>query len=481
MQTHFDVIIVGAGISGISAAYYLQEQCPDKSFAMLEGRGSIGGTWDLFKYPGIRSDSDMYTLGFAFRPWTSRKAIADGEDIMTYLHETKEELGLEDKIKFHHMVKTAQWSSEQSTWTLGVSIAGHEEVQYYTCNFLSMCSGYYDYEQGYLPDYKGKDDYKGTFIHPQFWPEDLDYADKKIIVIGSGATAVTLVPQLAKKAEKVTLLQRSPTYIATAPSVDKIALWTKRILPDGIAYNVSRCRKILVQRFSYAIARKYPNFMKKLIIAGVKKELGDDYDLRHFTPRYNPWDQRFCIVPDSDLFESIRTGKSEMVTDHIDSFTSSGIQLESGDHLEADIIVSATGLQLKYLAGVEFQVDGKEIKGPDLVAYKSMMFSGVPNMALAFGYTNASWTLKCDLTNRYFAKMIKYMTKKGYKKAVPVVQDPDMELLPFLDFSSGYVQRFIDQMPKSGTKAPWKLKQNYIFDRVTINMSKIDDGVMQFS
>lgn len=481
MQTHFDVIIVGAGISGISAAYYLQEQCPDKSFAMLEGRGSIGGTWDLFKYPGIRSDSDMYTLGFAFRPWTSRKAIADGEDIMTYLHETKEELGLEDKIKFHHMVKTAQWSSEQSTWTLGVSIAGQEEVQYYTCNFLSMCSGYYDYEQGYLPDYKGKDDYKGTFIHPQFWPEDLDYADKKIIVIGSGATAVTLVPQLAKKAEKVTLLQRSPTYIATAPSVDKIALWTKRILPDGIAYNVSRCRKILVQRFSYAIARKYPNFMKKLIIAGVKKELGDDYDLRHFTPRYNPWDQRFCIVPDSDLFESIRTGKSEMVTDHIDSFTSSGIQLESGDHLEADIIVSATGLQLKYLAGVEFQVDGKEIKGPDLVAYKSMMFSGVPNMALAFGYTNASWTLKCDLTNRYFAKMIKYMTKKGYKKAVPMVQDPDMELLPFLDFSSGYVQRFIDQMPKSGTKAPWKLKQNYIFDRVTINMSKIDDGVMQFS
>ena len=481
MQTHFDVIIVGAGISGISAAYYLQEQCPDKSFAMLEGRGSIGGTWDLFKYPGIRSDSDMYTLGFAFRPWTSRKAIADGEDIMTYLHETKEELGLEDKIKFHHMVKSAQWSSEQSTWTLGVSIAGHEEVQYYTCNFLSMCSGYYDYEQGYLPDYKGKDDYKGTFIHPQFWPEDLDYADKKIIVIGSGATAVTLVPQLAKKAEKVTLLQRSPTYIATAPSVDKIALWTKRILPDGIAYNVSRCRKILVQRFSYAIARKYPNFMKKLIIAGVKKELGDDYDLRHFTPRYNPWDQRFCIVPDSDLFESIRTGKSEMVTDHIDSFTSSGIQLESGDHLEADIIVSATGLQLKYLAGVEFQVDGKEIKGPDLVAYKSMMFSGVPNMALAFGYTNASWTLKCDLTNRYFAKMIKYMTKKGYKKAVPMVQDPDMELLPFLDFSSGYVQRFIDQMPKSGTKAPWKLKQNYIFDRVTINMSKIDDGVMQFS
>ena len=300
-------------------------------------------------------------------------------------------------------------------------------------------------------------------------------------MIGSGATAVTLVPQLAKKAEKVTLLQRSPTYIATAPSVDKIALWTKRILPDGIAYNVSRCRKILVQRFSYAIARKYPNFMKKLIIAGVKKELGDDYDLRHFTPRYNPWDQRFCIVPDSDLFESIRTGKSEMVTDHIDSFTSSGIQLESGDHLEADIIVSATGLQLKYLAGVEFQVDGKEIKGPDLVAYKSMMFSGVPNMALAFGYTNASWTLKCDLTNRYFAKMIKYMTKKGYKKAVPMVQDPDMELLPFLDFSSGYVQRFIDQMPKSGTKAPWKLKQNYIFDRVTINMSKIDDGVMQFS
>lgn len=481
METHFDVIIVGAGISGISAAYYIQEQCPNKTFALLEARNGIGGTWDLFKYPGIRSDSDMYTLGFAFRPWRSKKAIADAEDIMAYLHETKEELGLEDKILLNHKVITAEWSSEQSIWSLGVEVDGQQEHTGYTCNFLSMCSGYYDYDQGYLPDFTGKDNYQGVFIHPQFWPEDLDYTDKEIIVIGSGATAVTLVPELAKKATKVTMLQRSPTYIATAPAVDKIALWTKRVLPDKLAYSVSRWRKILVQRCTYGISRKYPQFMKKLVLSGVKKELGKDYDLRHFTPSYNPWDQRFCLVPDSDLFESIKEGKAVMVTDHIDTFTSSGIKTKTGLHIDADIVVSATGLKIKYLAGVNFIVDGQEMAGSDLITYKSMMFSGVPNMALAFGYTNASWTLKCDLTNRYVARLIRYMDDNGYRKCVPVFDDPDMELVPFLDFTAGYVLRALDDLPKAGVKDPWRLKQNYLVDRMVLNRSKIDDGVMQFS
>jgi len=481
MQTHYDVIIVGAGISGISAAHYLQDICPNKTFAILEARENIGGTWDLFKYPGIRSDSDMYTLGFAFRPWRSKKAIADGPDIMSYLHATKDELGLDDKIKLNHKVMSAEWSSKSNTWTLGVDVEGQESRQTYTCNFVSMCSGYYDYDQGYLPDFPGRENFKGTFIHPQHWPENLDYSDKKVVVIGSGATAVTLVPELAKTASKVTMLQRSPTYIATAPAIDKLALLTKKILPDKMAYSVSRWRKILFQRFSYNIARKFPKTMKKLVIKGVQKELGKDYDLKHFTPSYYPWDQRFCLVPDSDLFESIKSGKSVMVTDHIDTFTSSGIKTKSGDHIEADIIVSATGLKIKYLAGMNFTVDGKELKASEMIAYKSMMFSGLPNLALAFGYTNASWTLKCDLTNKYFARLIKHMDDKGYVKCVPVVDDPDMELVPLLDFTAGYILRAIDELPKAGAEDPWRLKQNYLVDRMVLNRSKIEDGVMQFS
>jgi len=482
MPSHYDVIIVGAGISGISAAHYLQDICPNKTFVLLEARENIGGTWDLFKYPGIRSDSDMYTLGFAFRPWRSKKAIADGPDIMSYLHATKDELGLDDKIKLNHKVMSAEWSSKSNTWTLGVDIAGQESRQTYTCNFVSMCSGYYDYDQGYLPDFPGRENFKGTFIHPQHWPEGLDYSDKKVVVIGSGATAVTLVPELAKKASQVTMLQRSPTYIATAPAVDKLALLTKKILPDKMAYSVSRWRKILFQRFSYTIARKFPKTMKKLVIKGVQKELGKDYDLKHFTPNYYPWDQRFCLVPDSDLFESIKSGKSVMVTDHIDTFTSSGIKTKSGDHIEADIVVSATGLKIKYLAGMNFTVDGKELKASEMIAYKSMMFSGLPNLALAFGYTNASWTLKCDLTNKYFARLIKHMDEKGYVKCVPVVDNiEEMELVPLLDFTAGYVLRAIDDLPKAGAKDPWRLKQNYLVDRMVLNRSKIEDGVMQFS
>lgn len=478
---HYDVLIVGAGISGISAAYYMQDMCPNKSFVILEGRDKIGGTWDLFKYPGIRSDSDMYTLGFAFRPWTSKKAIADGPSIMTYLHETIKEYNLDEKIILNQFIKKASWSTEKALWTLEVQEKDKEGPTYYTCNFLSMCSGYYDYKSGYMPEFKGVDDYTGMLIHPQQWPENLDYTDKKVVVIGSGATAVTLVPELAKKAKHVTMLQRSPTYVVSAPDEDKIANFTNKVLPAKIAYSISRWRKILFQRFNYALARKFPKTMKKLIVAGVKKEMGDDYDLKHFWPSYDPWDQRVCLVPNADLFTSIKEGKSEVVTDHIETFTEDGITLQSGETLQADIIVSATGLNMQQMGGVLFEVDGEAVDFAKTVAYKSVMFSGLPNVSLAFGYTNASWTLKCDLTNQYVCRLINHMDKHGYSSCTPTIKDENMELLPFLDFTSGYVMRYLDKLPRSGTTGPWKLKHNYIHDRMTLNRSKLADEFMVFA
>jgi len=476
----FDVLVIGAGISGISAAYYLQTECPNKTFAILEGRDRIGGTWDLFKYPGIRSDSDMYTLGFAFKPWTSPKAIADGPAIMKYLDETIEEYNLNDRIILNQNVQSASWSSENAKWTVEVSDRLTGQMVNYTCNFLSMCSGYYDYDKGYMPDFPNKDSYKGILIHPQQWPENLDYTDRSIIVIGSGATAVTLVPELAKKARHVTMLQRSPTYIVSAPDEDKISNWMNRNLPNKFAYSVSRWRKILFQRMSYAAARKWPGLMKKMIIAGVKKEMGKEYDLSHFTPSYNPWDQRICLVPNADLFTALKANKATVVTDRIKTFTESGIDLESDEHLDADIIVSATGLNMKFMAGASFYVDGQQVDFADTVSYKSVMFSNVPNLSLAFGYTNASWTLKCDLTNQYVCRLINHMDEHGYKQCTPRLNDENMERLPFLDFTSGYIMRFIDKLPKSGRENPWKLKHNYIFDRMIINNSKLSDDVMEF-
>ena len=478
---HYDVLIVGAGISGVSAAYYMQEMCPDKSFAILEGRERIGGTWDLFKYPGIRSDSDMYTLGFAFRPWTSKKAIADGPSIMKYLHDTIEEYDLEKKIILNQFLKKASWSSEDAQWTLEVYAKGEAEPTYYTCNFLSMCSGYYDYKNGYMPDFAGKDLFKGQLIHPQHWPTDLDYSNKKIVVIGSGATAVTLVPELAKKASHVTMLQRSPTYVVSAPDEDKIANWMNRVLPSKMAYSISRWRKILFQRMSFAAARKWPNFMKKLLVGGIKKEMGKDYDLKHFWPSYKPWDQRICLVPNSDLFTALKEEKAEVVTDHIETITAGGIKLKSGSTIEADIIVSATGLNMLQMGGASFEVDGEPVDFAKTVAYKSVMFSGIPNLALAFGYTNASWTLKCDLTNQYVCRLINHMDEHNYSSCTPTIRDKNMELLPFLDFTTGYVMRYIDKLPKSGTKGPWKLKHNYLHDRLTLNRSRLDDEAMVFA
>jgi len=479
-ENYVDAIIIGAGISGISAAYYLQTMCPDKSFVILEGRDNIGGTWDLFKYPGIRSDSDMYTLGFAFRPWIDKKAIADGPSIMKYLNEAVDDYGLKEKIDFGKKVVAAAWSSEDFTWSLHVHDSNESE-QLYTCRFVFVCTGYYNYDKGYTPDFPGKDSFEGEFIHPQFWPEDLDYTDKKMVVIGSGATAVTLIPELAAKGKHVTMLQRSPTFITAGPSEDKLANWMNETLPQNLAYKITRWKKIRVGQFFYKLARKYPRFMKGLLIKGAQKEMGDDFKPEHFTPKYNPWDQRICLAPDSDFFESVKSEKADIVTDTIETITKNGIKLSSGKHLDADIIISATGLELKFLGGMAVTVDGESINFADTVAYKGMMFSGIPNLTLAFGYTNASWTLKCDLSNAYFCRVIQYMDEHGFSKCVPHQNDPELELESFVDFNSSYILRYIETYPKQGSKEPWKLKQDYYQDLKKLKKERVDDDFMKFS
>ena len=481
MTNHFDVLIIGAGISGISAAYHLKRDSPNRTFAILEGRKNIGGTWDLFKYPGIRSDSDMYTLGFSFRPWTNPKAIADGPSILAYLKEAAKDYQLEEHIRYEHQVKGANWSSEQSKWILTNTLGDGSTVQY-TCNFLFLCTGYYNYEKGFTPDFKGTDSFKGTIIHPQKWPTDLDYTGKKMVVIGSGATAITLLPSLTEKAAHVTMLQRSPTYIVAAPQEDKLANTFNKYLPHKLAYTLTRWKKITVGRIFYWISKTYPAWMSKVMIGGVEKELGHKYDVKkHFTPTYNPWDQRVCMCPDSDFFEALKTDKAAVVTDHIDTFTEKGISLKSGEQLEADIIVTATGLELTLFGGIDLTIDGQPINTGKTVAYKGMMFSGVPNLAQAFGYTNASWTLKCDLTSQYVARLLNLMDKKGYQQVIPKQDDPNLDLIPWVDFNSSYILRYIDILPKQGATLPWKLKQNYFADRKMIGRGKIEDGFLRFS
>ncbi len=478
-KKYFDVIIIGAGISGISAARHLQTDCPGKTFAILEGRQNIGGTWDLFKYPGIRSDSDMYTLGFRFRPWTSTKAIADGPSIMKYLNESVDEYSLREKIFFEQQVKSANWSSPDALWTLVVETPEGQVI--YTCNFLSVCAGYYKYEEGYTPQFTGAENFKGAIIHPQKWTTDIDYTGKRIIVIGSGATAVTLVPELAKKAAHVVMLQRSPTYIFSRPDEDKLANWMNRNLPAGLAYTVTRWKNILMATLFYRLSRKYPEFIKNLLIKGIKKELGTKYDVdRHFTPTYNPWDQRVCLVPNGDLFAAIKNGTASVVTDHIATFTEKGILLQSGTDLPADLIVTATGLNIQLMGGIELTVDGHKPEMAQTVSYKSMMMSDVPNLVMAFGYTNASWTLKIDLTNQYMCRLLNYMQHKGYRQCTPRQKDTTLQLLPFTDFSAGYLQRRINTLPKQGNKKPWLLKQNYLFDLMNIRYGEIENDVIEF-
>jgi cation diffusion facilitator CzcD-associated flavoprotein CzcO len=480
---HFDVIIVGAGLSGIGAAHHLQRNCPGKSFAILESRASIGGTWDLFRYPGIRSDSDMYTMGYSFRPWTDAKAIADGPSILNYIRDTAKEAGIDRHIRFNHRVGRASWSSKDALWTVETkSTQGDAKEETFTCNFLFMCSGYYRYAAGYTPEFAGTDAFKGRLVHPQHWPDDLDYADKRVVVIGSGATAVTLIPSMAKTAAHVTMLQRSPTYIVSRPEADAAADWLRSHLPAKIAYGLTRWKNVLLGMYFFRLCRRKPDQVKDFILKAVRQELGPDYDIAtHFTPRYKPWDQRMCLVPDSDLFGAIRSGHASVVTDTIDRFTETGIKLDSGRELEADIVVTATGLVMELLGGMEVEVDGRKIDFAKTLNYKGMMYSDVPNLASAFGYTNASWTLKCDLTCGYVCRLLNFMDAKGFRQCTPRNRDEAMSAEPFLDFSSGYVQRALDRLPKQGAKAPWKLHQNYALDIMSLKFSALQDSAMEFT
>jgi monooxygenase len=477
---HLDVLIVGAGLSGIGAAWHLQDRCPGKSYAILEARGDLGGTWDLFRYPGIRSDSDMHTLGYRFKPWTASNSITDGPSILEYVRQTARENGIEETIRFQHRVVAAEWSSEEARWTVEAERADSGERVTLTCDFLWSCSGYYRYDEGYTPEFEGVDRFPGPVIHPQHWPEDLDYEGRRVVVIGSGATAVTLVPAMAEKAAHVTMLQRSPTYIASLPAQDRIANRLRRHLPDRAVYSIVRWKNVLIQTAFYQLSRRRPELVKKMIRRGVQHALPPGYDVdKHFKPHYNPWDQRMCLVPDGDLFAAISAGEASVVTDRIKTFTERGIELESGEELEADVIVTATGLNLLFLGGMEMTVDGEPVDVPGKMTYKGMMLSGVPNAAFTVGYTNASWTLKADLTSEYVCRLLRHMDAHGYRRCVPEV-DPSVTEQPLLDFTSGYVQRSLQDFPKQGSKEPWKLRQNYVFDIRTIRRGPIDDGAMRF-
>jgi cation diffusion facilitator CzcD-associated flavoprotein CzcO len=479
---HFDVLVVGAGISGIGAGYHLQTACPGRTYAILEARDQIGGTWDLFRYPGIRSDSDMYTLGYSFRPWKKRRAIADGWSILEYLRETAKEHGIDRKIRFHHRVMRASWSSDEARWTVEAERGERREPVRFTCNFLFMCSGYYDYAQGYTPPFAGVERFAGRIVHPQQWTADVDYAGKRVVVIGSGATAVTLVPAMAKTAAHVTMLQRSPTYIVSLPAEDPIASWLGRHLPGRVASGVTRWKNILLGLWFYRLCRRNPTRARALIDRWLRAEFGPDYDLStHFNPRYNPWEQRVCLVPDSDLFAAMREGRASIVTEQIATFTERGLKLRSGAELEADLIVTATGLNLLFLGGVEVTVDGARVDFTKTYNYKGMMFSDVPNLALAVGYTNASWTLKAELICRYVCRLLNHMERTGTRQCTPRRRDASDEAVPFLDLTSGYVQRSIHLFPKQGAKVPWKLHQNYALDLLLLRHGKVDDGVMEFS
>jgi len=482
---HFDVLIMGAGLSGIDAAYHLQKFCPNKSYVIVEQRERIGGTWDLFRYPGVRSDSDMFTMGFSFRPWTDPKAIAPGEDIRNYITATARDEGIDRHIRFRHRVERASWSSREAMWTVQVvrqAPDGREELATLTCNFLFSCAGYFRYQAGYLPAFPDIGRFKGRVVHPQAWPEDLDYSGKRVIIIGSGATAVTLIPALAKRAKHVFMLQRSPTYIVSMPEQDAIANWLRRLLPVAWAYKLSRWKNVTYMIYVYQLAMRYPNFVKTGIIKKIRSELGPTYDVAtHFTPRYNPWEQRLCLVPDGDLFQAIKAGRASVVTSQIERFTEKGIRLHSGAELDADIVVTATGLVLQAFGGASLEVDGCRVDLGKALAYKGVMLSGVPNLAAVFGYINASWTLKADLICRYVCRLLNLMDKKGVRQVTPQNGD-ETAVAPFLEkFSSGYVQRAVAGWPKQGSKAPWRVYQNYIRDVLSLKWGPVENRALEFS
>ncbi|MBJ8346575.1 NAD(P)/FAD-dependent oxidoreductase [Antrihabitans sp. YC2-6] len=477
MTDHVDVLIVGAGLSGIGAAYHLQQKFPRKRYAILEARESIGGTWDLFRYPGIRSDSDMYTLGYRFRPWLADKAIADGSTILQYVKDTATDNGIDKHIRFGHKVVRTEWSTADARWTVIAERTDTGETVTLTAGFVLNCSGYYRYDEGYTPEFAGRERFAGQIIHPQHWPEGLDYAGKRVVIIGSGATAVTLAPSMAADAEHVTMLQRSPTYIVSMPATDKLANKFRRHLPTRTAYALTRAKNVSFATAIYQLCQRYPEAMKKRIRQMQEGWLPKGYDIdTHFTPSYNPWDQRLCLVPNGDLFRSIRKGEVSIVTDHIDTFTERGLKLKSGEELDADIVITATGLNLLAFGGVQLVVDGQEVELAKTMAYKGMMLSGVPNFAYIVGYTNASWTLKADLVCEYVCRLLDRMDRKGDTWCVPE-RDPSVDEVPFLDFAAGYVLRSVDSFPKQGSKAPWRLRMNFFRDLVSLRHGSIDESM----
>jgi monooxygenase len=479
---HLDVLVVGAGLSGIGAAVHLQRELPDASFAVLEARESLGGTWDLFRYPGVRSDSDMHTLGYSFRPWPGADAIADGPAILDYLRDTAREHGVEQRIRYRSRVVRAQWSTPDARWTVTVEDTGTGTSSQLTCGFLFMCSGYYRYDEGYTPPFAGRDRFSGQIVHPQHWPADLDHAGKRVVVIGSGATAVTLVPALAEAAASVTMLQRTPTYIAARPRADRVADVLRHRLPAEAAYALVRWKNVLLTMLSYQISRRRPQLMKSLVRKGLEKQLPEGFDLdRHFTPPYDPWDQRFCIVPDGDLFRALRRGSASVVTGHLDTFHETGLRLTDGQELDADLVITATGLNLLVLGGVELVVDGRGVELRETVGYRGMMFSGVPNLAASIGYTNASWTLKCDLICAYVCRLLGHMRTSGVDQVIPQWTEPELPDVPFLDLRSGYVLRAVGAFPKQGARAPWRVHQNYLRDRRLLGAGRHAYDGLRFS
>jgi cation diffusion facilitator CzcD-associated flavoprotein CzcO len=478
-QEIYDVVIVGAGISGIGMAYWLQKKCPEKTFIMLEARESLGGTWSLFQYPGIRSDSDMFTFGYRFKPWKNPQSLSDGNSILNYLKETVEENGIDQRIRFGHKMLNADWSDATRTWNLSVQHGG--VIQNFQARFLSMCSGYFNYNEAYRPPFEGEAAFKGKIVIPQFWPKDLDYRGKKVVIIGSGATAVTLVPAMVEKgADHVTMLQRSPTYIMNLPNRNKLFVGMRKWVPDTWAYRITRWRNLLLGMAMFTVSKRFPKLVKKLIVNGAAKQLPPGFEVeKHFNPRYNPWEQRLCVVPDGDLFKTISSGRASVVTDEITHFTEGGVSLRSGEELPADIIVLATGLTIQLLGGATISLNGKQLNMRDVMIYKGMMVSDVPNLVYAFGYTNASWTLKIDLTANYTCKLLRYMDQNDYDVVVPSRQDLVTEE-PFLNLTSTYIQRASALLPKQGAKRPWRVYQSYLADMLATRWGRIADGVLRF-
>jgi monooxygenase len=475
-----DVLIVGAGLSGIGGACQLRRNSPDQSFMILESRAVSGGTWDLFRYPGIRSDSDMYTYSYGFKPWKDKSSIADGHKILSYIREAAAEYDVERHIRYQHKVVAANWSSTDNRWLVTSERGDTGEQVTISCKFIFNCSGYYDYDQGYTPEFAGSDDFKGKVVHAQDWPEDLDYKGKRVVVIGSGATAVTLVPSMSKDTASLVMLQRTPTFIASVPQEQPIAKKLRNWMPDSWVFRLTRWKQILFQIYLYKLSRKRPQELKKVLLGRVREELGPDYDVdTHFTPSYNPWDQRLCAVPDGDMFAAIREGRAEVVTDHIDHFNNEGIQLKSGKQLDADIVILATGLNLKFAGGVRYIIDDKEIDFTAHYIFRGMMFSGVPNMAFTVGYTNSSWTLKAELTGKYVSRLLNKMSNGGYSSVTPRLKG-NIEEVPLLDFDAGYVLRARDKFPKQGNRLPWKNYQNYIRDFIGLRIGRLNDKELEF-